>query len=89
MWARRQAPAGHTGAPGTNGGRFCSQRNELLTDRRKATFCDSLHPSGRLLHLSPVCFNDDDCPQGQFGGGCLFDTSARQWQCALNPPTIR
>ena len=36
-----------------------------------------------------VCFNDDDCPQGQWGAGCVFGTGAGQWQCVSNPPGIR
>ena len=38
---------------GQNGGRFCSQRNELLTDRRKATFCELLAPVRALASLIP------------------------------------
>jgi hypothetical protein len=35
-----------------NGTRFCRQRNEPRTNAAKARYVNSLHPSGRLLHLS-------------------------------------
>jgi hypothetical protein len=59
------------------------------SDCGQGGYCTPYNDAYYCHRPGDVCFNDDDCPQGQWGAGCVFETGAGQWQCVSNPPSIR